>query len=89
MKKLLSVVALTFALTPVAVLAAESTYFEKLDVDNSGAITLDEASTEAALSKVWDDIDTDKSGALESAEFSRFEEMLNNSLPQEEITLPE
>ncbi|MCF6219335.1 MAG: hypothetical protein L3J62_10545 [Gammaproteobacteria bacterium] len=84
MKNLLSIAALILALTPVAVFAAESSYFEKLDTDSNGVISVDEASSDSVLSKIWDDIDGDKSGVLESAEFSRFEEMLNSDSSLEE-----
>ncbi|WP_339720268.1 EF-hand domain-containing protein [uncultured Paraglaciecola sp.] len=65
MKKLIPLFALTFA---SMVLIAEEDLIAKLDTDNDGRISIQEAAEDAALSAMFTELDTDKDGYLSPSE---------------------
>lgn len=65
MKKLIPLFALTFA--SMAIIAEED-LISKLDTDNDGRISIEEAAEDAALSAMFSELDTDKDGYLSPSE---------------------
>lgn len=65
MKKLIPLVALTFA--SMALIAAED-LIAKLDADNDGRISIEEAAEDAELSARFTELDTNKDGYLSPSE---------------------
>ncbi|MBL4630687.1 MAG: EF-hand domain-containing protein [Paraglaciecola sp.] len=61
MKKLIPLVVLTFAAMP---LIAEEDLIAKLDSDNDGRISIEEAAEDASLSAMFAELDTNKDGYL-------------------------
>ncbi|MEP1446755.1 MAG: EF-hand domain-containing protein [Paraglaciecola sp.] len=61
MKKLIPLFALTFA--SMAIIAEED-LIAKLDTDNDGRISIEEAAEDAALSAMFSELDTNKDGYL-------------------------
>ena len=61
MKKLIPLVALTFA---SMALIAEEDLMAKLDSDNDGRISIEEAAEDVALSAMFTELDTNKDGYL-------------------------
>jgi Ca2+-binding EF-hand superfamily protein len=73
----------TITLLPFAASAGEmqSTYketFKKLDTNNDGYISKDEAMADKELSKDWSNADKNRDGKLEESEFSAFEENMRS-----------
>lgn len=67
MKKLIPLVALTFASMP---LIAEEDLMAKLDTDNDGRISIEEAAGDSELLAMFSDLDTDKDGYLSPSELA-------------------
>lgn len=67
MKKLITLVALTFA--SMAVIAEED-LITKLDSDNDGRISIEEAAEDAALAAMFAELDINKDGYLSSSELA-------------------
>ena len=65
MKKLISLVALAFA--SMALIAGED-LIAKLDSDNDGRISIEEAAEDASLSAIFAELDTNKDGYLSPVE---------------------
>ena len=65
MKKLISLVALAFA--SMALIAGED-LIAKLDSDNDGRISIEEAAEDASLSAIFAELDTNKDGDLSPVE---------------------
>ena len=65
MKKLIPLIALTFA--SMALIAGED-LIAKLDSDNDGRISIEEAAQDASLAAVFSELDTNKDGYLSSSE---------------------
>ena len=65
MKKLIPLVALTFA---SMALIAEEDLIAKLDSDNDGRISIEEASEDTALLAIFSELDTNKDGYLSPSE---------------------
>jgi Ca2+-binding EF-hand superfamily protein len=65
MKKLIPLVALTFA---SMALIAEEDLLAKLDSDNDGRISIEEAAEDASLSAMFAELDTNKDGYLSPIE---------------------
>jgi len=65
MKKLIPMVVLTFA---SMALIAEEDLIAKLDSDNDGRISIEEAAQDASLSAMFTELDTNKDGYLSPSE---------------------
>lgn len=65
MKKLIPMVVLTFA---SMALIAEEDLIAKLDSDNDGRISIEEAAQDASLSAMFAELDTNKDGYLSPSE---------------------
>ena len=65
MKKLIPLVALTFA---SMALIAEEDLIAKLDSDNDGRISIEEAAEDTALLAMFSELDTNKDGYLSPSE---------------------
>jgi Ca2+-binding EF-hand superfamily protein len=65
MKKLISLVALTFA---SMALIAEEDLLAKLDSDNDGRISIEEAAEDTSLLAMFAELDTNKDGYLSPSE---------------------
>ena len=65
MKKLISLVALAFA---SMALIADEDLIAKLDSDNDGRISIEEAAEDASLSAIFAELDTNKDGYLSPVE---------------------
>ena len=65
MKKLIPLVVLTFA---SMALIAEEDLIAKLDSDNDGRISIEEAAQDASLSAMFAELDTNKDGYLSPSE---------------------
>jgi Ca2+-binding EF-hand superfamily protein len=65
MKKLIALVALVFA---SMALIAEEDLIAKLDSDNDGLISIEEAAEDASLSAMFAELDTNKDGYLSPSE---------------------
>jgi Ca2+-binding EF-hand superfamily protein len=65
MKKLIALVALVFA---SMALIAEEDLIAKLDSDNDGRISIEEAAEDASLSVMFAELDTNKDGYLSPSE---------------------
>lgn len=65
------------ALLPMSVMGAGAksaqAMFNKLDTNQDGYISQDEAKADTQLSKNWSDADLNKDGKVEESEFSAFE----------------
>ena len=77
----LAIVLLAFS--PAAVIAAEaSKTFNELDNDGDGYISKSEATSRADLRQNWNSVDANKDGKLTEAEFSAFESVSQEALPE-------
>tara|TARA_R110000744_G_scaffold80307_6_gene157653 strand:- start:1195 stop:1401 length:207 start_codon:yes stop_codon:yes gene_type:complete len=65
MKKLIVITSLLFASNSVL---AQDDIMDALDADNDGRISLEEASSDAALSSVFTELDVNKDGYLSASE---------------------
>ena len=65
MKKLIVITSLLFASNSVL---AQEDIMDALDADNDGRISLEEASSDAALSSVFTELDVNKDGYLSASE---------------------
>jgi hypothetical protein len=65
MKKLIPLIALTFA---SMALIAEEDLIAKLDLDNDGRISIEEAAEDASLAAVFSELDTNKDVYLSASE---------------------
>jgi|TARA_R110002012_G_scaffold146850_1_gene305171 Ca2+-binding EF-hand superfamily protein len=65
MKKLIVITSLLFASSSVL---AQDDIMDALDTDNDGRISLEEASSDAALSSVFTELDVNKDGYLSASE---------------------
>ncbi|GAC25182.1 MAG: hypothetical protein CL579_03620 [Alteromonadaceae bacterium] len=65
MKKLIVITSLLFASSSVL---AQDDIMDALDADNDGRISLEEASSDAALSSVFTELDVNKDGYLSASE---------------------
>ncbi|ABG40683.1 hypothetical protein Patl_2165 [Paraglaciecola sp. T6c] len=65
MKKLIVITSLLFASNCVL---AQDDIMDALDTDNDGRISLEEASSDAALSSVFTELDVNKDGYLSASE---------------------
>ncbi|MFT6989146.1 MAG: Ca2+-binding EF-hand superfamily protein [Paraglaciecola sp.] len=65
MKKLIPLIALTFA---SMALIAEEDLIAKLDLDNDGRISIEEAAEDASLAAMFSELDTNKDGYLSASE---------------------
>jgi Ca2+-binding EF-hand superfamily protein len=54
---------------------SQAEQFSKLDKDNDGYVSINEATGHNEMLKKWVDIDKDENGKLEFSEFSAFETM--------------
>ncbi|GAP77172.1 MULTISPECIES: calmodulin [Pseudoalteromonas] len=70
MKGMTSTIAFVTLAASSAVFAAD---FNALDADGNGAISVQEASVDAALMEQFDQLDTDGNGELSKAEFEKAE----------------
>ena len=60
----------TSEMSPTAATAAQ---FQKLDRDQSGAVSRQEAAEDQLLSREFSELDRDRDGELDQGEFARFE----------------
>lgn len=65
MKKLIPLIALMFA---SMALIAEEDLIAKLDLDNDGRISIEEAAEDASLAAMFSELDTNKDGYLSASE---------------------
>ena len=70
MKKLIPLVVLTFA---SIVVFADEDLIAKLDTDNDGLISIEEAAEDASLSSMFAELDTNKDGYLSPVELDSLE----------------
>jgi Ca2+-binding EF-hand superfamily protein len=68
MKKLIPLVVLAFA--SMAIIAEED-LIAKLDIDNDGRISIEEAAEDASLSAMFAELDTNKDGYLSPSELEK------------------
>lgn len=68
MKKLVSLFALMFT---SMILVAEEDLIAKLDSDNDGRISIEEAAEDKSLSAMFTELDTNKDGYLSPAELEK------------------
>lgn len=76
MKTFLSLLTAGLLCISFGLVAGESTtteQFNKLDKDRNGTVSINEATGQLQILRMWTDIDTNRDGVLESAEFSAFE----------------
>jgi len=59
------------------VMSSTQATFNKLDTNQDGYLSQDEAKENIELSKAWSDADLNKDGRLEESEFSAFEETMD------------
>ncbi len=65
-------------LAVIAIMASSTVYagstFKKVDADQSGMISKEEAAVLKPLAEKWDSYDSNTDGMLDEAEFAKFEE---------------